>query len=211
MRRGDKSEALPEPLTHRGRETRQRVLEAAERVFGEVGFHDASIARIVQEAGVAQGTFYLYFPSKRDVFVAVVDYLAGELRKEIQPAIAGLQSREAVEREGFRAFFRFVAKHPLSYRIVRQAEFVDPDAYRRYYRNLARGYARGLRHAAGTGEFRALDAEAVSYALMGIGDFIGLRYILWQDPGYVPEAVLETVMQFVLYGLKPVGGRNEPR
>jgi AcrR family transcriptional regulator len=202
MRSEDKRVTLPEPVTDRGRETRQKILAAAEKVFGEMGFHDASVSRIVQEAGVGQGTFYLYFPSKRDVFVAVVDYLADELRREIRPAVAGFTARAQVERAGFRAFFQFVAKHPLSYRIVRQAEFVDQEAFQRYYRNLAKGYRRGLEAAGEAGEFRPLDAEAVSYALMGIGDFVGLRYILWQDPGYVPDTVLDDVMTFILHGLQ---------
>jgi hypothetical protein len=54
------------PVTVRGEQTRRRLLEAAEEVFGELGFRRASIAEIVRRAGVAQGTFYLYFDSKEE-------------------------------------------------------------------------------------------------------------------------------------------------
>jgi len=167
-----------------------------------MGFHEASVTQIVAAAGVGQGTFYLYFAHKREIFVAVVQYLARALREEIGAGIQGAKTREEIERQGFRAFFRFVEKHPLSYRIVRQAEFVDEDAFRSYYRNLARGYRRGLEKAMAEGEFRALDAEALGYALMGIADFIGMRYVLWHDPGTVPEAVTEDLMRFILGGLR---------
>lgn len=54
---------------------RAALLLAARRVFREKGYDRAAIAEIVREAGVAQGTFYLYFQSKRDVFFALADWL----------------------------------------------------------------------------------------------------------------------------------------
>jgi AcrR family transcriptional regulator len=59
-------------LSKRGTLTRQRVLDAAESVFAQHGFHDASIVKITEAAGVGQGTFYLYFGSKKDVFDELV-------------------------------------------------------------------------------------------------------------------------------------------
>lgn len=194
--------ARPLPQTDRGRETRQKLLDAAETIFGSMGFHEASVTQIVVAAGVGQGTFYLYFGQKRDIFIALVDHLAKSLRHSLGVAIAGLKTREDVERAGFKAFFAFVARHPMLYRIVRQAEFVDEEAFRAYYRTLARGYRRGLEAAMAQGEFRGLDAEALSYALMGIADFVGMRYVLWQDPGTVPADVTEDLMRFILGGLR---------
>ena len=50
-------------LKKRGAATRRRLLESAEQVFAELGYHEASIVKITEAAGVAQGTFYLYFSS----------------------------------------------------------------------------------------------------------------------------------------------------
>ena len=194
--------ARPLPQTDRGRETRRKLLDAAEAIFGSLGFHEASVTQIVAAAGVGQGTFYLYFGQKRDIFIALVDHLAHSLRRSLNSAISGQTTREEVERAGFKAFFAFVAQHPMLYRIVRQAEFVDEEAFRAYYRTLARGYRRGLESAMAAGEFRNLDAEALSYALMGIADFVGMRYVLWQDPGTVPAEVTEDLMHFILDGLR---------
>ena len=69
------------PKTKRGRRTREKLLHAAEAEFGENGFADTSIASITQRAGVALGTFYVYFESKEEIFRALVSYM-GELTRQ---------------------------------------------------------------------------------------------------------------------------------
>ena len=71
------------PLSKRGERTRRRLLEAAEAVFAELGYHDASIVKITEAAGVGQGTFYLYFASKKDVF----DELVRDLNRRVRHAM----------------------------------------------------------------------------------------------------------------------------
>lgn len=67
------------------REDRSRqILDAGLAVFAEHGYHRASVAHIVEKAGVARGTFYLYFPSKRELFDAVLDALIRELEAGIR-------------------------------------------------------------------------------------------------------------------------------
>ncbi len=202
------------PVTERGAATKHKLLAAAEKCFGEKGFYPTSIADITREAGVAQGTFYVYFDSKEAILRALVHHLGHELRRESAQAIAGAPSRAEAERRGFQAFFRWVARHRNSYRIVRQAEFVDQDIFRWYYRKLAEGYARGLERAMGTGEIARADPEVLAYCLMGIGDFVGMRYVLWEEEeghgdgapaGGVPQPVFEEVMRFILGGLKKGG------
>ncbi|MCA9710009.1 MAG: TetR/AcrR family transcriptional regulator, partial [Myxococcales bacterium] len=79
-----------EPATTRGQRTRQRLLDAAENVFGGVGYGRASIVEITRTAGVAQGTFYVYFPSKKAIFVELVWELNRKLRRSLRLASDGL-------------------------------------------------------------------------------------------------------------------------
>ena len=72
------------PLTTRGARTRQAILDAAERVFADLGYHDASIVKITEAASVAQGTFYLYFESKQQVF----DELVRDLNRRVRHAMS---------------------------------------------------------------------------------------------------------------------------
>lgn len=187
-------------LTPRGQRTRAKLLDAAERVFGELGFERASIVEITRTAGVAQGTFYVYFESKHSVYAQLVDTLGRTLRQRLAEAVAGLDTRMQVEEAGFEAFLEFIQEHRHLYKIVRQAEFVDEALYRSYYAKLAEGYANGLRAAMSEGEFATLDPDAIAYALMGIFDFIGMRWVLWEGRVPPPE-VRRDVLAFLGRGL----------
>lgn len=195
------------PLTPRGQRTRGKLLRAAETLFGEKGYEHASIADITREAQVALGTFYVYFPDKQSIFVEVVDDLGARLRRLIAEAVAECEDRMAVEREGLRAFFRFASQQRHLYRIVRQAEFVDEACYRRYYDRFARGYVTGLKKAMDAGEVHRLDPETIAYCLMGLGDFLGMRWVLWEgDAGL--EQVVDTAMAFIRHGLEARPARS---
>ncbi len=200
---------IPTPRTNRGWRTRQKVLDAAEQVFGRDGFHRASIVDITRAAGVGQGTFYLYFPSKEALFVELVRQMGHEMRRRLAESATGRPSRSEAEREGLRAFFEFVAQHPYMYRIVRECEFVDADEFRNWYEELAEGYVRGVSRAMEEGEFRRLDPEVVAYCLMGMGDFLGMKLIRWEGRRRVPSRVLDAVMEVALHGLvNPEHGRR---
>jgi AcrR family transcriptional regulator len=190
-------------LTKRGAETRQRLLEAAEAVFADLGYHEASIVKITEAAGVAQGTFYLYFTGKREVF----DELVRDLNRRVRHAMkeASSQGRTRVEAEvlGFRAYFRFTAEHPALYRIIRQAEFVSPELLQYHYDRLSEGYVEGLRAAQERGEIGEIDSEVTAWALMGAGELIGLRWILWNRPREIPESVMAELERIIACVLEP--------
>jgi AcrR family transcriptional regulator len=65
-------------------ERREQILEAAKEVFAEAGYHEASINAIIEHAGIARGTFYLYFQSKAAVFDALLDNAMVDLRARIK-------------------------------------------------------------------------------------------------------------------------------
>lgn len=194
-----------QPLSARGERTRRALLTAAEQVFAAVGYHEASIVKITEAAGVAQGTFYRYFPSKQAIFDELVADLNRRLRRAMREASAEATTRLEVERQGFAAFFRFTAEHPGLYRVIRQAEFVSPGALHLHYERIARGYTDGLRLAMDDGEIAPGDPTVLAWALMGVGELIGMRWLLWDAdgdvPARVPDEVFDQVMTFIRRGL----------
>jgi len=192
------------PLSKRGERTRRKLLDAAEQVFAELGYYEASIVKITEAAGVSQGTFYIYFGAKQKIFDELVADLNRRVRHAMSEAAKKGRTRAERERLGFAGYFRFTAEHPALYRIIRQAEFVSPDAMRRHYAKIAEGYMEGLRQAMDDGEIVRADPEVLAYALMGIGELIGMRWILWDDkqpPRQVPEDVFEEMHRFITRGL----------
>lgn len=204
------------PRTARGELTRSKLLEAAEKVFSECGYADASIVRITEAAGVAQGTFYLYFSSKLEIFEELIEDLNRRVRHAMAEAAEGATTRIEIERQGFLGFFRFTAEHPALYRIVREAEFVSPKSLRLHYTRIVSGYIAGLGNAKDSGEIGAdVDPAVVAWVLMGIGEMVGMRWVLWGEDGQtgadddptasgtssVPEHVFDQMMSFIERGL----------
>jgi AcrR family transcriptional regulator len=189
-----------ETLT-KGERTRLHLLEVAERVFGEKGYHDASVSEITSEAGVANGTFYVYFPSKHDLLVELVRTRGHEMRAALAMATDGLESWAEIERAGATAFFDWVRRRPHVYRVVRTVQFAEPEVYREWYDTLIDGYSRGLRRAMDDGEIVKGHAEALAYCVGAVYDWAGQRWLLWEEGKPIPEDVMETILGFVLRGL----------
>jgi len=192
---------MTKALTARGERTRRRLLEAAEQVFAELGYHDASIVKITEAAGVGQGTFYLYFASKKAVFDEVVLDLNARVRHAMTEASAEGRTRAERELLGFGAFFRFTAEHPALYRIVRQAEFVSPETLQLHYERLTEGYVHGLQAAMDAGEVSPGDPEVLAWSLMGIGELVGMRWILWNGSTEMPEPVFDELARIIVRAL----------
>jgi AcrR family transcriptional regulator len=204
------SSATGRPLTKRGEATRRRLLEAAEVVFAEQGYHEASIVKITERAGIGLGTFYLYFDSKQSIFEALVIDLNRRVRHSMSEAMEGASSRLDAERAGFAGFFRFTAEHPALYRVVREAEFVSPGVLRLHYTRIVEGYEAGLRAAQEVGDVdRALDPATTAWALMGMGELIGMRFLLWErdadgrPPAQLDPVVFDGMTRFIDNALAP--------
>jgi AcrR family transcriptional regulator len=134
-------------------ERREQVLRAARRVFSEHGYHATSITHIIEEAGIARGTFYLYFVSKRAIFDELLDSFFAMLTREVR--VVDVTANAPPPREQLHAIVRhvlstLVANPDLTRILLREAVGVDDD----FDRKLADFYGRLmelLRHALETG------------------------------------------------------------
>ena len=183
----------------------ERLLGAAEHLFGERSYRRTTVADICAQAGMATGSFYAHFDSKADVFAAVIRQINADVRAAQVAAIkAAEDNQRARERASFRAYFDLMSRRPWIYRIVREAEFLAPGEFRAYYERLARGYARGVRVAQLAGEVDArYDPEVIAYVYTGLGHFIGMRWAEWTEGGRVPDDIFEDLMAVLARGLPP--------
>jgi AcrR family transcriptional regulator len=191
----------------------ERLLAAAEELFGKRSYGRTAVADICAQAGMATGSFYAYYESKAEIFAAVVRAIGADLRAAMKVALEHADGgQRARERECFRVYFEMMSKRPWMDRIVRESEFVAPGLFREYYEHLARGYARGVRAAQLAGEVDArYDPEVIAYAYTGIGNFVGMRWADWTAGGQVPDDVLDDVLELLARGLPPTAEADSGR
>lgn len=194
-------------------ENRRALLHAAAEVIGEVGYRDASIARITQRADLALGTFYLYFESQQDLFDQLLANLGGELREYLSNKVQGASDLLDVEERGFRGFFEFLQLNPSFFRILNEAEVAAPAGYEKHFSLLRERYIASLERSWRRGElpdYRLEELEVLVYILMAARSYLYLRYSKGPDgPRPIPEWVIETFMKFVRGGL--LQGRDNLR
>lgn len=189
------------PRTERGRKTLRLLLDAAAAEFGEKGFHESSVVSITQRAGVALGSFYTYFDSKDSLFQALVRDMSAKVRNTVGPVMAAEADRLDGERKGLAEFLRFVRRHKELYRIIDEAEFVDPPSYRAHYENTVAGYVASLKDAADKGQVRSDVEEVHAWAIVGMNVFLGLRYGVMGEDREANE-VAQIAADFLTNGLK---------
>jgi AcrR family transcriptional regulator len=169
------------PRTERGRRTLRAILDAAAVEFGTRGFHETSIVGITSRAGVALGSFYTYFSSKDELFRALVRDMSTQVGIVGAAASQGATTVLDGERAVLASFIGFAREHRELYRIIDEAEFVDPASYRAHYENAASRIGARLQQGAAKGELRDGIGEVEAWAIMGMNVFLGLRYGVMDD------------------------------
>jgi len=164
----------------------QQIVEAAIKVFATHGYRVASVADIIAQAGVARGTFYLYFQSKEEVFNAALDRFHELYRvmaqKETARNYSNPLSLEAKLREALLDWLRFLLEHrDLSKIVFRQAAAVDPDYEQKYLeivKTTQRHSAQAIRFLQTIRVLRAdLDPEFLNTLFYGVTIQIVLQAI----------------------------------
>jgi len=107
---------MPRVTAAHEQEVRDRIVAAALRVFGERGFHGATIADVVRESGVSVGSIYTWFKGKDDLFLAACDLASGRGFGELAARVP--RGRTLAERLAIAVGFYFdsaegeAAEHP---------------------------------------------------------------------------------------------------
>lgn len=193
-------ELVNEPKTKRGLETLDKISKAAEELFSEKGYYDTGITDIVMKAGIAQGTFYIYFNDKKSVFVYLINKLGKELKDSIRFNTKVSKDRYDEEYMGIKTFLNFVGEHIGLFKIVWQAQFVDMELFKEYYESFSKGYVKGIVKAQAIGEMTDIDPVILSYCLIGIANFTALKSIEFDGRSSNYDEVVEEVMKFIRNG-----------
>jgi AcrR family transcriptional regulator len=168
---------------------RGAILDAAREVFAELGYGAATVRDIVRRTDLATGTFYNYFPDKEAVFRALLDKRAREVREVVRAARSDATEPAEFVREGFRAYFEYIASDRTMFEILRR----NAGTIRALFDTPALGAGTDeleadLRAAVAAGLLPDHDARFMAAAMVGAGFEIAVR-MLESDPPDVDAAV----------------------
>jgi AcrR family transcriptional regulator len=106
------------PVRLPARERRRQLLSVAVEEFGSGGYHDTSMNRLADAAGVTKPVLYQHFASKRDLYLELLRDIGGRLRDAIAEATGGAHGPHSQVEAGFAAYFRFFADDPPSFVVL---------------------------------------------------------------------------------------------
>jgi len=198
----------------RNEATKRRLFDAATKVVGKYGYAEASISRITQLAGVAQGTFYNYFESRQELLDQLLPTIGLDMLKFIRARTGTMAPTAQREVSGFRAFFEFLLEVPEFQRILNEAEFFAPAGYQKHLDNIAKPFVRLLqqaRHDEEIIDYSDEEFEALVHMFMGARGYLSLRFAYPDGVASpVPEHVISAYEKLITRGLFSSGGKDKP-
>ena len=190
------------PKTKNAKEKFARIIEAADNEFYLHGYENTTIANITSAAGMAVGTFYLYFKDKLTLYHYILSDYQDRLRRYIQAKIGNCNDRYEKERLGIIAWLEFTNDNPRTYTIIWQSLIVNKNLFVDYYSKFSRSYERGLEKD--KEQIIDIDFKTLALALMGISSFLGLKSMLENDRKLEPdeiEKMANDIMKILKNGL----------
>jgi AcrR family transcriptional regulator len=191
------------------KERRAKVLAAASSVFAEKGYHASSIADIIEAAGIARGTFYLYFESKREIFDELLDSLIDHLRREVRTVDVGAGARPP--REQLQAIVRhvlatLVTNRDLTRILLREAVGIDDDFDRKlhaFYERILDLIRSALETGQRLGLVRPCDLQVTAWCVLGSVKELADHALLGPSaPRELDlDAITRTILDFNLNGV----------
>jgi AcrR family transcriptional regulator len=191
---------------------RAAILDAAAQVFAEKGYEAGSIADVIEAAGIARGTFYLHFDSKRAVFEELLDWMLAEL----SGALVRVDVRSSVPSEeqllaNIVRVLDLLTEHPGVSRILLHGSLgLDKDLgakreeFFRHVRDLIKG---SLKTGRRIGLVRPLpDLDLVAAAILGSLKEVLERYVVNKPPKRIDKVALAgMLMDHCLRGVLALG------
>jgi AcrR family transcriptional regulator len=211
----ERSDGQPEGVdgrTKRANEQRESrraaILKGALRVFGRKGYHQTHVADIIKAAGIARGTFYLYFEGKSAIFLELLDQMLEQFRE----SIVGVDTHEGappVELQLIGTVRRImdtvVQNRLLTTIIIREAVGLDQEVDRRlklFYDDLLRYIRDALGEGQRLGYIRKLDEDVAAMCILGtIKQFMEMLVMMGDEESVDVDRMALSVLDFNLRGV----------
>ncbi|HLX38791.1 MAG TPA: TetR/AcrR family transcriptional regulator [Candidatus Binataceae bacterium] len=186
-------------------ERRAQVLRHAKRIFARKGYHRTNVADIIARAGIARGTFYLYFENKKELFEELLEQVVSEMRTRILRLKVGPGETSPVDqlRANLRRVVEFVREErELTDILLNHSVGFDRELdakIREFYDRIAQMIQRSLDLGIDMQLVRKCDTRAVSYCILGgIKEVVG---VLSHTPARDADKLVQEILDFGLRGV----------
>jgi AcrR family transcriptional regulator len=182
---------------------RQQLFEVARERFAQQGFHATSMDEIAEAAGVTKPVLYQHFPSKRALYVELLEETGRQLLSTLAEATALAGSlRERVEL-GFRAYFRFAVGNRSAFMFLLGTSLRSDPEFARIVEEILDAAAETI---ATLIEIPAPDEQRqmLANAIVGMAESVGLRVL--RDPGTIVDSdqLAQWISELAWFGLRGV-------
>ncbi len=188
------------PNTSPSHETRERILEAAVSVFATKGYHDTKVDDIVAESNTSKGSFYFYFPSKQDIFLALVDTFAdlleNRLIERVRAETSGVARVDLALRVCLETFGQYRGLAKIALVQATGLGHVFEEKRRAVNDRFIAFIKKNLDEAIAEGGIPALDTDVTACAWIGALNEIVLRWVYTGQPD--PVRALPSLRRLLL-------------
>jgi AcrR family transcriptional regulator len=161
---------------------RELILEGALKVFSQKGFHGATVEEVAEVAGVGKGTVYLYFGSKTDLFVSVVEEKLKELREIVIERLENMEGACAKLAECVKLHWEFFNRSREFVKVIlsdlsgleRELDERTREARSEFIEVLQAVIEEGISH----GEFKDVEPRMAAYAIEGAISFVAFENLV---------------------------------
>lgn len=152
--------------------TREGILEAAARIFGEKGFHAASMSDIAEAVNLQKASLYYHFSSKQEILIAILDYALDLINSRLELVLAQPLSPDEKLRQAMVSYLQTIAENRnLSAVLLLELRSLDPElkarhAYRR--EKFERLWRDLIIEGKQAGVFNSIDPSMTGRAILGV-------------------------------------------
>ena len=194
-------ESQVQPAPEGKEATRQRILDAATEVFSEKGYHGSAVDDIVKASSTSKGSFYFHFPSKQEIFFALVDRLIVALARSTEEAIAGESGALAKVTAALDTVFRTFSRHRSLAKILLVSGVGLGKAFDERLMSIHTRFADAIKshldEAVAEGSIPPMDTELTAYVWMGAVNEVIVRWLYTGKPEPL-EGALDSLRQLLL-------------
>ena len=186
---------------------KERLTECAKIAFARKGYYSTTISEIVQQAGIARGTFYQYFDNKQHLFQSILDSFLQDLQGRIRPVSLGHDDPPPfVQLQGnlTRVLSLVLGERDLSQILLHHTGTVDrtlEEPIGDFYQQVAEMIQRSLNLGIAMKLVRPCDTGIIAYSIIGSVKEVVLQLTSSQKPQPPVEELVRELMEFGMGGI----------